>query len=272
MTFADRHRLLTDYVGGGADPADPAQVLAMPVVLHIEKNDPPPRRALLEAAARAAVLLCLDERADAVAPDAADPDPATPNAAPPAPGPWHDGVATWCDARIRKISRRARGAHWVAAQEVAGLTVDTGEAQARAIVPGPVGDLDKRIARLQIGGTDVDGDLDADPTSPGELILWINPTLDMTVGKLAAQVGHASMLAAGLFDTAEALRWWRDGCPLEVAVASEAAWSDLLRRGPDSVAPVRDAGFTEVAPGSVTVIAERALTAPQDRTLGSLHE
>ena len=255
MTFADRHRLLTDYVGGGADPADPAQVLAMPVVLHIEKNDPPPRRALLEAAARAAVMLCLDERSDAADPNAVDPEAAYPTA----PGPWHDGVARWCDARIRKISRRARGAHWTAAQEVAGLTVDTGDAQARAIVPGRVGDLDKRIARLQIGGTDVDGDLSAGSMPPGELILWINPTLGMTVGKLAAQVGHGSMLAAGLFDTAEALRWWRDGCPLRVAVATEAAWSDLLRRAPGSVAPVRDAGFTEVAPGSVTVIAERTL-------------
>ncbi|GGF27282.1 aminoacyl-tRNA hydrolase [Williamsia phyllosphaerae] len=264
MTFADRHRLLTDYVGGGADPADPSQVLAMPVVLHIEKNDPPPRRALLEAAARAAVLLCLDERADAAVPDETDPgtadrDIAGPDADQSTPGPWHDGVATWCDARIRKISRRARGAHWSAAQEVPGLTVDTGDAQARAIVPGPVGDLDKRIARLQIGGTDVDGDLGAVPMSTDELILWINPTLDMTVGKLAAQVGHASMLAAGLFDTADAQRWWRDGCPLRVAVATVARWSDLLRREPDSVAAVRDAGFTEVAPGSVTVIAERTL-------------
>ncbi|MBJ7291389.1 aminoacyl-tRNA hydrolase, partial [Williamsia sp.] len=191
-------------------------------------------------------------------PESDTPDPDT---AHPAPGPWHDGVATWCDARIRKISRRARGAHWAAAQEVGGLTVDTGDAQARAIVPGPVGDLDKRIARLQIGGTDVDGDLAADSLPPGELILWINPTLDMTVGKLAAQVGHASMLAAGLFDTADAQRWWRDGCPLQVAAATEARWSDLLRRGPDSVAAVRDAGFTEVAPGSVTVIAERIATA-----------
>ncbi len=222
----------------------------MPIVLHIEKAQPPTRRAVLECAARAAVLLCLDDRADPVTGgtehDCAD-----------GPGPWHEAVSGWCDARIRKISRRARGAHWAAAQDVWGLTVDNGEAQARAIVPGPVGDLDPRIARLQIGGTDVEGDLTAVPSPPTDLVLWINPGLEMTVGKLAAQVGHASMLAAGLFDDRQAERWWRDGCPLHVSKAADTRWVELLRREADSVAQVRDAGFTEVAPGSVTVIAER---------------
>ncbi|MGJ0120574.1 aminoacyl-tRNA hydrolase [Williamsia sp. MIQD14] len=247
MTFADRYRLLSRRHGGAPDPADPSRVLAMPLVLRIEKGDPPPRRDLLTAAARASVLLCLDERVD---PEwDADGDIG--------PGPWHDPVAGWCGARIRKISRRARGAHWVAAAEVDGLTVTAGAAQARAIVPGPVGGLDRRIARLQIGGTDVEGDLTPPAADGEELVLWVNPHLDMTVGKLAAQVGHGAMLAAALYPLAECETWWRAGCPLTVAVAPPDDWSRAVDAdGRDTIA-VRDAGFTEVEPGSVTVVAAR---------------
>ncbi|MGU3293809.1 aminoacyl-tRNA hydrolase [Williamsia sp. M5A3_1d] len=253
MSFADRYRLVSRRHGGAPDPADPSRVLAMPIVLRIEKGDPPPRRDLLIAAARASVLLCLDERVD----------PAWDADGDIGPGPWHDPVASWCGARIRKIARRARGAHWVAAQEVDGLTVTAGTAQARAIVPGPVGDLDRRIARLQIGGTDVDGDLVSGTTDAEDLVLWVNPHLDMTVGKLAAQVGHGAMLAAALYLVEECELWWRAGCPLTVAVAPPADWSRVLHAdGRDTIA-VRDAGFTEVEPGSVTVVAarrDRALT------------
>jgi peptidyl-tRNA hydrolase len=233
--FPERLAVLTDRLGDAPDPDDPGQVLAMPVVVRIEKRDPPDRRATLEAAARAAVMLCLDERSDA-------------------DGPWGPAVRAWCDARIRKISRRARGAHWAAAQEVDGVTVEHDGAAARAIVPGPVGSVDRRIDRLQIGGTDLDGVLD--PGSPAPVTIWVNPELDMTLGKLAAQVGHGSMLAVRLFDVPGARSWWEAGCPVTVAAPTPDRWADLLSRdGRDTVA-VRDAGFTEVAPGSVTVVAE----------------
>ena len=236
MGFDERLAVLTDRLGDAPDPEDPAQVLAMPIVVRIEKRDPPDRRATLVAAARAAVLLCLDDRADA-------------------DGPWGPAVQAWCDARIRKISRRARGSHWTAAQEVDGVTVEQDGAAARAIVPGPVGSVDRRIDRLQIGGTDLDGPLD--PRSDAPVTIWVNPDLDMTLGKLAAQVGHGSMLAVRLFDVAGARSWWEAGCPLAVAASTPERWADLLSRdGADAVA-VRDAGFTEVAPGSVTVVAER---------------
>ncbi|MBT0565485.1 aminoacyl-tRNA hydrolase [Williamsia sp. CHRR-6] len=253
MVFADRHRMLADYVGGGTDPEDPTRILAMPIVLRIEKATPPPRRGLLEAAARAAVLLCLDERVDV------DPDSAV-------PGPWHEPVHSWMDARIRKISRRARGAGWVAAQEVWGVTVDTGAAAARAIVPCPVGEVDRRIAKLQISGTEVDGDLSGASAGDAEdLTLWVNPGLSMTVGKLAAQVGHAAMLAVGLYDPDEAYRWWVAGAPLQVTMAEPDHWRRLSAADPATVAVVRDAGYTEVAPGSTTVIARRRDLTDLDR-------
>ncbi|MCH5642988.1 peptidyl-tRNA hydrolase [Gordonia sp. ABSL49_1] len=235
--LSDDYRRLTGYVGGHDDPLDPADVLAMQMVLRIEKSDPPDRAELLVAAARAVALLCLDDRAGR-------------------DGPWAPSLDAWCDARIRKIARRARGAQWLAAQEVWGVTAGEGAAQARALVPGRVGDVDRRISRLQIGGTEVDGGLPADPPTTG-VCLWVNPDLEMTVGKLAAQVGHASMLAVRLLDEASTLAWRESGCPLSVCVADSVRWRSLLAADASGAAvAVRDAGFTEIAPGSVTVIAE----------------
>ena len=163
-------------------------------------------------------------------------------------GEWHEAVATWVDARIRKIARRARGAHWAAVQELPGVTVTVGDgAQARALLPGPVDEVPKVVARLQIGGTDLPAD-DPGPPPPGVPVIWVNAALDMTVGKAAAQVGHASMLDAAARGLAEVP-------PYAVRTAGRERWAQLCRsveRG-EAVA-VRDAGFTEVAPGTITAI------------------
>lgn len=234
--FRARHRVLAAGYGGRDDPADPDAVLAMPIVLHLPKVDPPPRSALLEAAAAATAALCLDERVGEG-------------------GEWQQAFLDWTGARIRKVARRARGAQWRAATEVPGVTADIGGAQARAFVPGPVGELDARIRRLQIGGTDIEHD-DAGPTRPDLPVLWINSALEMTLGKAAAQVGHASMLLAGAMTPDDAYRWSQSGFDCSVRDANPDLWHRLEGLVVDRRAiAVRDAGFTEVAPGSMTVIA-----------------
>jgi hypothetical protein len=227
--------LAVRYTGRGVEiPPEPDGVVrAMPVVLRLERP-PAARTPVLEAAARAALAVCLDPAAQEG-------------------GEWHDAVATWVDARIRKIARRARGAHWAAVQELPGITVTIGSdggAQARALLPGPVDEVPKIVARLQIGGTDLPDD-DPGPPPPGVPVIWVNGSLGMTVGKAAAQVGHASMLDAAARGLAEVP-------PYTVRTAGRERWAQLCRiveRG-DAVA-VRDAGFTEVAPGTIT-----AITAP----------
>ncbi|KZF05579.1 peptidyl-tRNA hydrolase [Rhodococcus sp. EPR-157] len=235
-TLVQRHAVLSRGYGGRTDPPDPADVLAMPVVLHIPKVDPPARSSLLEAAASAAVALCLDER---VGPG----------------GEWEECFLAWTGARIRKVARRARGAQWEAAQAVPGVTVEVGGAQVRAFVPGRVGDLDPRIKRLQIGGTDLEHD-EPGPARPDTPVLWIDPTLKMTVGKAAAQVGHASMLLAGSMTAAQCVHWSVSdfACSVRDADANQWRRAEALVDEGRAVA-VRDAGFTEVAPGSMTVIA-----------------
>ncbi|MGH3755862.1 MAG: peptidyl-tRNA hydrolase, partial [Pseudonocardiaceae bacterium] len=110
---------------------------------------------------------------------------------------------------------------------------------------------------------------DPGPPPDGVPVLWLTPQPAMTTGKAAAQVGHASMLLAALLAghgrAAELDRWAADGYRCAVRTASAQQWADLAAgERPDrawrarGVLAVRDAGFTEVAPGTVTCAAQWA--------------
>jgi peptidyl-tRNA hydrolase len=222
---------------------DPAEVRAMPVVLRIERAEPPARTPLLEAAAAAAVAVCLDPRAE---------------------DEWHEPLVSWIDLAIRKVARRARGAHWEAVQNLPGVTVSVDGAEARALVPGKVAEMPKEVTRLQISGSELPAD-EPGPAPDGVPILWLNPTVTMTAGKAAAQVGHASMLLAAALRADGQESYFDDWKDFRCAVRtpSKRDWA-ALHPGDDPlgawrrrrVVAVRDAGFTEVDPGTVTVLAQ----------------
>ncbi|MPY98572.1 MAG: peptidyl-tRNA hydrolase [Actinophytocola sp.] len=222
---------------------DPDDVRAMPVVLRLERDPVPSRTAVLAAAAAAAVAVCLDSRAEPG-------------------GEWHDAVAAWMSGRIRKVARRARGAHWRAVQDLPGVTVAVGDtAEVRALLPCRVSELPKTVSRLQISGSDLPADSPGPPPA-GVPVLWLNPEIEMTVGKAAAQVGHATMLLAAVLDAAQRAAWARDGFRCAVRTPSTERWTSMLPADPAvawrdrGVISVRDAGFTEVDPGTITVLAE----------------
>jgi len=221
----------------------PELVRAMQMVLRVERSEAPGRTPLLEAAASAAVAVCLDERA--------------------APGgEWHEAVAAWVGGRIRKVTRRARGAHWAAVLQLPGVTVavdgGSGRGEVRALVPGLVTETPKEVSRLQIAGTDLPYDDPGEPI-PGLPVVWLNPAVELTVGKAAAQVGHATMILAAALPAARLAQWRADGLRCAVRVATPTGWRAVLdaAAGPGrSSVLVRDAGFTEVAPGTVTCAAQ----------------
>jgi peptidyl-tRNA hydrolase len=95
-------------------------------------------------------------------------------------------------------------------------------------------------------------------------VLWLPPDLAMTAGKAMAQVGHATMLLAAFLDLPTLTHWAEAGLPVAVRQASAGAWAAAGDPGVDPAAlwetsrraAVRDAGFTEVEPGTITVVAD----------------
>jgi peptidyl-tRNA hydrolase len=123
--------------------------------------------------------------------------------------------------------------------------------------PVPLDGWPKELAKLQVSGTELD-----DPEPPAvadraQAVLWLNPELEMSAGKAMAQAGHGAQLAWWALSEEEREVWREAGFPLAVRTADPAEWRELT----DSGLPlVRDAGFTEIAPGSCTVVADhRAL-------------
>ena len=219
----------------GPTDRDQAPQFVLPLVLHLEKTDPPARTDALRTAARAVLTILSDERSLG-------------------DGEWAAAMRDWQDARIRKVVRRARGAEWRKAAALDGITV-TGEdgAEVRVFPPIPLDGWPKELAKLQVSGTDLEA---PEPPAAPDLsgpVLWLNPEVDMSAGKTMAQAGHGAQLAWWELSDAERKAWREAGFPLSVAAPEAGRWRELTVSG---LPVVRDAGFTEIAPGSCTVVAD----------------
>ncbi|MGW7549485.1 aminoacyl-tRNA hydrolase [Streptomyces sp. NPDC054770] len=213
---------------------DEAPQFVLPLVVRIEKAAPPARTDALETAARAVLTMLSDPRALG-------------------DGEWAEAVRDWEDARIRKVVRRARGAEWRRAGELAGITLTGKSAEVRVFPPVPLDGWPKELAKLQVSGTELDDPeppVGADRSGP---VLWLNPELEMSAGKAMAQAGHGAQLAWWALSEEERDAWRDAGFPLAVRAADPAEWRELTAGG---LPLVRDAGFTEIAPGSCTVVAD----------------
>lgn len=208
------------------DAPEPAPELALPFVVRIERDAPPARTDALEGAARGVLLLLTAELPE-----------------------WAPAIAAWDGQRIRKVVRRARGAEWRRAQSVGGLDVVQGSAQLRVYPPVPINAWPPELARLQVGGTNLDDPESPPPVPPSTALILLSPHAQMTAGKAMAQAAHAAQLGWRSLSARARRRWQEAGFPLAVRDASERQW----RAAVDAGAPiVHDGGFTEVEPGTAT--------------------
>ncbi|WP_405069175.1 peptidyl-tRNA hydrolase [Kribbella sp. NBC_01510] len=234
------------------------------LVVRVEKGARPAQTDALETAARAVLAILADERSTGEGATATG-EGST------GEGEWAGAMRAWQDDRIRKIVKRARGAEWRRTEGIPGITVtgtgagaeapvDAEEpavvAEVRVFPPTPMDDVPAEFANLQVSGTDFTDSGEVPPPEPGVPVLWINPDLEMSSGKAMAQCGHAAQLAWWELSAEARKDWMASDFALAVRTASPAQWRRLLTSG---LPVVQDAGFTEVAPGSRTVIAAHPL-------------
>lgn len=174
---------------------------------------------------------------------------------------WQESFRAWAERSFRKVSLRAREPAWT---KLAPLDAGTGQARGvdvvRALPPRLRSECGSQLRNLQVFNPDpatLAPDPDPAPPSPVAMSFALNPSAPMSLGKQVAQVAHAVLMCAWS-PWADDPRYsasfaaWRDaGHPCQLLPSS--SWAHLHEHADGVV--VRDAGLTEVDPGTETVLA-----------------
>ena len=204
---------------------------AMPIVVRVEKGAEPDATAVAEAVAIAVARLLDDPRTRE--------------------GEWAAPTARWLDGRIRKVARRARGARWDAAAALPGVTVTHRGATARAFVPTATDAVPPEIGKLQVAGLELPQGVRS-PEQPGALAIALTPHVSMSPLKAAVQAAHAAQLAQQSMGSLDLDRWRGTGFDVRLVRPDARAWGCYAA---SAKVVVRDAGFTEIPPGTRTALA-----------------
>jgi len=155
--------------------------------------------------------------------------------------------------RPGKVCLRARTAsQWrQVLEEPHALAGDADGEAAAALPPRRRSERGPLLERLQAMSTELEPPPADAPAPDGAVTYLLNPAIAMSSGKTIAQVAHAAVMAA---DAERLEPWVARGCPGIVLAPSRAAFAAACERD-DLAARVVDAGLTEVAPGTITVLA-----------------
>jgi peptidyl-tRNA hydrolase len=178
---------------------------------------------------------------------------------------YADNFTRWFAGSYRKVVLRAKDAEWgILMREFYGSNGN--DAPVAALPPRYKSRCEKFLTKLQVYSAKP-GDLPQTLVDPPDLsartmVVAINPSLDMSVGKAMAQVAHGVIMSA----TADRLgaddiwkervySWWNDGSCVHVVHPTPEGWARLF--GLDHGVVVTDAGLTEIPGGSQTVFVSR---------------
>jgi hypothetical protein len=161
---------------------------------------------------------------------------------------WGPAIAAW-RPRPGKVVLRARSAgQWEAARaEPGGVALDG----VVALAPRRRSERGPLLDTLQAMTTALEAPPQGAAPTADRLTYLLNPGLEMSSGKTLAQIAHAAVMAA---ERPALAGWVAAGCPARVRRAPPEAFATLCAAD-GLAARVVDAGLTEVAPGTVTVLA-----------------
>ena len=178
---------------------------------------------------------------------------------------WSGAFEAWSTRSFRKVTLRARGSAWTKLTALDAAFAPTREAPLVCALPPRLRSESGSLLRsLQVFQPDPASLLPSpaltppapDPSAPS-MAFVLNPAATMSVGKQMAQVAHAVLMCAwsdwsrAPRYTAAFAAWTAAGYPCHLLPSSQ--WADLHANADGVV--VRDAGLTEVDPGTETVIA-----------------
>jgi peptidyl-tRNA hydrolase len=160
---------------------------------------------------------------------------------------------SWLRGRFTKSVRRGTAGQIVAAQEFAASHVEVGDAVALGFVPASYEDMPAVISKMQVSGTEYPRSEEpwiVDFEGPS---IYINSDIEMSTGKTAAQAAHGLFAWALRLSDEEREHWVALGLPVTFFEVPAKEIITLAELG--SAVPIVDAGFTEIDPGTMTVVA-----------------
>lgn len=164
----------------------------------------------------------------------------------------------WLDDEEGKTVRRAREPEFerLRAEQQHASEATVGNARAIAYAPVLYSEMNKKVRRLQVNGTDFERDAAA-PTSldgnrPIRPTVVIDAGLGMTTGKASAQASHALFAWWWTLNEDRRQEWLDSGSPLDVVEVAPTEFKTMSSELVDHNLIIHDAGHTEIESGSAT--------------------
>lgn len=179
----------------------------------------------------------------------------------------------WLSGPFTKSVRRASAAQmsgliqfWAKETGIPYAVVEIDGSVAIAFPPMLYDAMPKQIAKFQVHGTDFPRFGEVPDTGPAWTRVLVND--DLTTGKAAAAAAHALwawmlrvMLSSDSADRDLIDAWVAAKCPFVLNLATPEFIDEIIDSAlPGRAIAIRDAGLTEVDPGTVTALAVTALT------------